>query len=304
MLYRRTDQLCLTVWTESSGRESHLKSSDANRTRYLIPTVLVRCGSRLADRLDLPALLAADAERAAVSEGADHPGLSQPSGRRCGRDRRSESLHRHASAERGGAVRAVDLDHRRDRRGAADTGGGLCALRRWVVLLVLPALLFPIIFLVDLQFWMANFGQNLDPTAPLSSSVDPFVPPVLFEGKIAQFSTVAGPDIGLWLAIRRIGPDSGRALLPPPRVQAAGRRPAGDSMTKYARTQSGAASAERSSRCCRCVVAGVIVVAPVALPDTAELSTCTRALRLQRSPATPSSCRRYLRWPACHRRSR
>jgi copper chaperone NosL len=72
---------------------------------------------------------------------------------------------------------------------------------RWVVLLVLPALTFPVIFLLDLQFWMANFGQNLDPAAPLSSSVDPFVPPVLFEGKIAQFSTVAGPDIGLWLAI-------------------------------------------------------------------------------------------------------
>lgn len=72
---------------------------------------------------------------------------------------------------------------------------------RWVILLVLPALLFPIIFLADLQFWMANFGRNLDPTAPLSSSVDPFVPPVLFEGKIAQFSTTAGPEIGLWLAI-------------------------------------------------------------------------------------------------------
>ena len=48
---------------------------------------------------------------------------------------------------------------------------------------------------------MANFGSNLDPTAPLSSSVDPFVPPVLFEGKIAQFSTWAEPGIGLWLSI-------------------------------------------------------------------------------------------------------
>jgi copper chaperone NosL len=72
---------------------------------------------------------------------------------------------------------------------------------KWVTLLTLPALLFPVIFLADLQFWMANFGQNLDPTAPLSSSVDPFVPPVLFEGKIAQFSTWAQPSIGLWLAI-------------------------------------------------------------------------------------------------------
>ena len=72
---------------------------------------------------------------------------------------------------------------------------------RWVTLLVLPALLFPAIFLIDLQLWMANFGSNLDPTAPLSSSVDPFVPPVLLEGKIAQFSTWSEPSIGLWLSI-------------------------------------------------------------------------------------------------------
>jgi hypothetical protein len=72
---------------------------------------------------------------------------------------------------------------------------------RWAALLALPALLFPLIFLADLQFWLANFGQNLDPTAPLSSSVDPFIPPVLFTGRIAQFSTTAVPAAGLWLAI-------------------------------------------------------------------------------------------------------
>ena len=71
---------------------------------------------------------------------------------------------------------------------------------RWVVLLTLPALLFPIIFLVDLQYWLANFGQNLDPHAPFSSSIKPFTPPVLLEGKIAQFRTWAMPEVGLWLA--------------------------------------------------------------------------------------------------------
>lgn len=72
---------------------------------------------------------------------------------------------------------------------------------RWAALLALPALLFPAIFLADLQFWMANFGQNLDPRAPLSSSIKPFVPPVLFEGRIGQFRTWAEPDVGLYLAI-------------------------------------------------------------------------------------------------------
>jgi hypothetical protein len=72
---------------------------------------------------------------------------------------------------------------------------------RWAALLALPALLLPAIFLIDLQYWLANFGQNLDPKAALSSSIDPFVPPVLGEGVIAQFSTWAVPDAGLWVAM-------------------------------------------------------------------------------------------------------
>lgn len=72
---------------------------------------------------------------------------------------------------------------------------------RWAALLALPAMLLPAIFLIDLQYWLANFGTNLDPTAALSSSVDPFVPPVLGEGVIAQFSTWAVPDTGLWVAV-------------------------------------------------------------------------------------------------------
>jgi hypothetical protein len=72
---------------------------------------------------------------------------------------------------------------------------------RWAVLLALPALLLPAIFLADLQYWLANFGQNLDPSAALSSSVDPFVPPVLGEGVIAQFSTWAVPGPGWWVAL-------------------------------------------------------------------------------------------------------
>jgi hypothetical protein len=76
---------------------------------------------------------------------------------------------------------------------------------RWAALLALPALLMPAIFLLDLQYWLANFGQNLDPHAPLSSSIKPFVPPVLGEGKIAQFHTLSEPELGLWLACAASG---------------------------------------------------------------------------------------------------
>lgn len=72
---------------------------------------------------------------------------------------------------------------------------------KWVVLLTLPAILMPIMFLADLQWWLAKFGTDLDPAAPLSSAIEPFVPSVLGSGVIAQFKTVAVPGIGLYMAI-------------------------------------------------------------------------------------------------------
>lgn len=71
---------------------------------------------------------------------------------------------------------------------------------RWAVLLVLPVILFPGVFLLDLFLWMSHFGQNLDPSAPLSNAVEPFVPPVLGTGNVGQFQTVAWAGIGLWLS--------------------------------------------------------------------------------------------------------
>ena len=71
---------------------------------------------------------------------------------------------------------------------------------RWAVLLALPAVGFPIGFIVDLHYWMAKFGQNLDPAAPLSASVKPFTPTVLGEGGIGQFKTYAELGNGYWLA--------------------------------------------------------------------------------------------------------
>ncbi len=68
-------------------------------------------------------------------------------------------------------------------------------------LLSLPALLFPAIFLGDLYYWLWNYGTHLDPRAPLSGAIKPFVPPLVGVGKIGQFKTIAIWDIGLWLAI-------------------------------------------------------------------------------------------------------
>ena len=71
---------------------------------------------------------------------------------------------------------------------------------RWTVLLVIPVMFFPLVFLLDLHLWMSHFGQNLDPHAPLSNAVEPFVPPVLGTGMVGQFKTVAWPGVGLILS--------------------------------------------------------------------------------------------------------
>ena len=75
----------------------------------------------------------------------------------------------------------------------------------WAALLALPAILWPFIFIADMYYWMRNFGLNLDPTAPLSSSIKPFVPPILGSGMVGQFETVATFQIGLWLAFLAVG---------------------------------------------------------------------------------------------------
>jgi hypothetical protein len=72
---------------------------------------------------------------------------------------------------------------------------------RWAVVLALPAIGFPIGFVADLYFWMRTFGLNLDPEAPLSNSVKPFVPTVIGEGGIGQFRTYAEFGHGYWLAV-------------------------------------------------------------------------------------------------------
>ncbi len=76
---------------------------------------------------------------------------------------------------------------------------------KWAVLLAIPAVTFPAGFIADLYFWMRTFGLNLDPDAPLSSSVKPFVPTVIGDGGIGQFKTYADLGTGFWMAVACAG---------------------------------------------------------------------------------------------------
>lgn len=83
--------------------------------------------------------------------------------------------------------------------------GAMYIHSRWALVLVLPAMVFPFFFLGDLYFWMNHFGQNLDPTAPLSGAIKPFTPPILGVGKVGQFETIASMGWGLILAFSSAG---------------------------------------------------------------------------------------------------
>ena len=71
--------------------------------------------------------------------------------------------------------------------------------RRTGRLALLPALLFPIGFVVDSFAWLYAFGHQLDPRAPLH--VPSFTPQMFGNGQIGQFMTFAQPTLGFWLTI-------------------------------------------------------------------------------------------------------
>jgi copper chaperone NosL len=73
--------------------------------------------------------------------------------------------------------------------------------RKWFAPLVLPAVFLPLIFLADMYYWLARFGQGLDPRAALSNVVKPFTPTLLGHGAIGQFSTDATVLAGFWMAV-------------------------------------------------------------------------------------------------------
>jgi hypothetical protein len=72
---------------------------------------------------------------------------------------------------------------------------------RWVLVLVLPALLFPVFFMADLQYWLWTYGHNLDSAAPFAAAVGEFTPPLFGSAEIAQFDTMALPGWGFILAL-------------------------------------------------------------------------------------------------------
>ena len=72
--------------------------------------------------------------------------------------------------------------------------------RKWVWVVTIPPLAFPLVFLADLAVWMYHYGHSLSPSAALSSSIGAFTPTLLGEGVIAQFRSMASLQSGWFVA--------------------------------------------------------------------------------------------------------
>ncbi|MEW6277664.1 MAG: cytochrome C [Candidatus Eremiobacterota bacterium] len=78
---------------------------------------------------------------------------------------------------------------------------GVFIHNRWAGILALPAVIFPGVFLADLQYILYHYGHSIDPESALGQAIQPFTPPLLGVGHIGQFSTVAEFGPGLYLTM-------------------------------------------------------------------------------------------------------
>ena len=78
---------------------------------------------------------------------------------------------------------------------------GVFVHNQWAGVFALPVLGFPFVFVADLWWILYRYGHSIDPESALGGAIPPFTPPILGEGKVAQFGTVANFEIGFYLAI-------------------------------------------------------------------------------------------------------
>jgi len=83
--------------------------------------------------------------------------------------------------------------------------GAVFIHNQWAGLLALPVLAYPVVFLADLFFILYTYGHSIDPKSALGGAIDPFTPPLLGEGVIGQFRTLAEFGPGFYLALAAVG---------------------------------------------------------------------------------------------------
>jgi hypothetical protein len=75
---------------------------------------------------------------------------------------------------------------------------------QWAGVLALPVLAYPIVFLVDLWLILYRYGHSIDPESALGSAIPPFTPPLIGQGQVGQFGTIARFQPGFYLVIAAV----------------------------------------------------------------------------------------------------
>lgn len=91
--------------------------------------------------------------------------------------------------------------------------------RTFLKLTMWATIAMPVITLVDLQWWLHTFGQNLDPHAPLSF-IKPFTPLALGVSKVGNFSSTAMISWGIGAMLAAAALDAWSLRCWPKRVAA------------------------------------------------------------------------------------
>jgi len=81
---------------------------------------------------------------------------------------------------------------------------GVFVHNQWAAVLALPLMGFPLAFIADLWYILYVFGHSIDPTSALGGAIAPFTPPILGEGKVGQFGTIAQFEIGFYLTLAAV----------------------------------------------------------------------------------------------------
>lgn len=74
---------------------------------------------------------------------------------------------------------------------------------RFTAWLKLPGILFPVFFVGMMAYFLYDYGHDLNPRAPIK--IEPFMPGLLGERKIAQFTTHSSFELGFFLALAAAG---------------------------------------------------------------------------------------------------
>jgi hypothetical protein len=56
----------------------------------------------------------------------------------------------------------------------------------------------------DLWWILYQYGHSIDPSSALGGAIEPFTPPILGRGEVAQFATIAQFEIGFYLALAAV----------------------------------------------------------------------------------------------------